>query len=349
MRIALIGDVHANLPALEAVLDHAQEQRVEVVWNIGDFVGYGAFPNQVIEQLRQEPAVSIAGNYDLEVVNFQKNRRKWRKKKQAQKFLSFQWTHHTLTRRNREYLESLPKERELETGGLRILLTHGSPASQNEHLKPDTPQERLRELARTTESDVVICGHSHRSFVREAAGVTFVNTGSVGRADDGDPRACYAVLQIGHSSDRAPQVDHYRVAYDVGRAVAAIREHRLPEAFAQMMIQGYALDEVMKAPERWTMPGASTPPVPPWGNAEKERRLQAVLQLAKDCDYEEEHTHQVARLSLRLFDELEPLHRLGPKERFWLRCGALLHDIGWIEGRKGHHKTSLQLILDALT
>ncbi|MBL7065580.1 MAG: HD domain-containing protein [Anaerolineae bacterium] len=78
----------------------------------------------------------------------------------------------------------------------------------------------------------------------------------------------------------------------------------------------------------------------------QDRRLQAVLQLAQDCEYEVEHTHQVTRLALRLFDELGTLHGLGAEERFWLRCGALLHDIGLIKGARGHHKTALRIILD---
>jgi putative phosphoesterase len=344
VKIALIGDVHANLPALEAVLNHARQQKVEAIWNVGDFVGYGAFPNQVVERLRREQAVSIAGNYDLKVLRFTKKRKKWRKKKQLQKFLAFQWTHRTLTKKNHRYLRSLPGESELQVEGLRILLTHGSPASEDEHLTPDTPGERLRELASMVEADLVICGHSHRPFVRQVDGVCFINTGSVGRPDDGDPRACYAILHIQHSSARDRQLHHYRVAYDVGSAVAAIREHGLPEAFAQMTIQGYALDEVMEAPEAWETPTLNALP---WDEAEKEWRLKAVSQLAADSDYEEEHTRHVTWLSRRLFAELQPLHQLGEEERFWLRCGALLHDIGWIEGQKGHHKTSLRLILGA--
>ena len=74
--------------------------------------------------------------------------------------------------------------------------------------------------------------------------------------------------------------------------------------------------------------------------------LQAVLQLAKGCDYEVAHTHQVTRLALQMFDQLGSLHGLNEKSRFWLQCGALLHDIGWMQGRKGHHKASLQIILD---
>jgi exopolyphosphatase/guanosine-5'-triphosphate,3'-diphosphate pyrophosphatase len=71
-----------------------------------------------------------------------------------------------------------------------------------------------------------------------------------------------------------------------------------------------------------------------------------VLQLARSCEYEEQHTHQVTRLALRLFDELKLVHGLGPSERSWLECGALLHDIGLIEGVQGHHKASLRIILD---
>ncbi len=340
----MIGDVHANLPALEAVLDQAHEQEVEAIWNVGDFVGYGSFPNQVIERLRDEEVVSIAGNYDLKVLKFKKKRKKWRRKKQSQKFLAFQWTRDVLVKKNRKYLGSLPEERELQIQGLRILLTHGSPASEKEHLTPDTPEERLRELASMVEADVVICGHSHLPFARHVNGVHFINTGSVGRPDDSDPRACYAVLQVGHASGRDVQVRHHRVAYDVGSAVAAIRGRGLPESFAQMMIQGRALDDVMERAQAWDTP---VPGGLPWEGVEVERRLEAVLQLAESYDYEEEHTRHVTELSLRLFDELQPLHRLSAEERFWLRCGALLHDIGWIEGQKGHHKTSRDLILDA--
>ena len=73
--------------------------------------------------------------------------------------------------------------------------------------------------------------------------------------------------------------------------------------------------------------------------------LDAVLAFADVCNYEPRHTYQVTDLALALFDQLQSLHGLGPQERLWLQYGALLHDIGWIEGGRGHHKTSLRLIL----
>jgi exopolyphosphatase/guanosine-5'-triphosphate,3'-diphosphate pyrophosphatase len=77
--------------------------------------------------------------------------------------------------------------------------------------------------------------------------------------------------------------------------------------------------------------------------------LEAVLALARKCNYEREHTHQVEKLALQLFDQLVELHHLGNQERFMLRCGALLHDIGWIEGKQGHHKTALRIIMGNAT
>lgn len=73
--------------------------------------------------------------------------------------------------------------------------------------------------------------------------------------------------------------------------------------------------------------------------------LKAVIQLAQTCDYEAGHSHQVTRLALLLFDELEPLHHLGLDKRYWLECAGILHDIGWIEGWRNHHKTALRIIL----
>lgn len=246
MKVALIGDVHANLPALEAVLAHAQEQGVEAIWNLGDFVGYGAFPDEVVQLLRREAVLSIVGNYDLKVLQFKDKKKKWRKKKPVEKYLAFWWAHENLSKKSRKYLQFLSQEIRMKVGGRRILLTHGSPHSNEEPLTLGTTDDRLVELAQIAKADVIICGHSHQPFVRRVGGVWFINTGSVGRPDDGDPRACYAILQIDSSN---LEVEHYRVAYDIDRAVAEIREQKLPEIFAQMVLQGRSMEAVQELEE----------------------------------------------------------------------------------------------------
>jgi len=329
MRIALIGDVHGNLPALEAVLADAEARGAEALWNVGDFVGYGAFPDEVVRRLRDAGAESIVGNYDRKVLRFPRKRERWRRTKRPEKFHAFQWTYQRLSSESLSYLASLPRERRVTVQGRRVLITHGSPASEDEPLTDATGEDRLAELAGLAEADVVVFGHSHRPVHREVAGVLFFGTGSVGRPEGGDPRACYGLMEI--AADRL-SAEHRRVEYDLAGAAAAIRAAGLPEAFAQMVLRGENYDGVALAET---------------DRAERERAVAAVRALGRRCGVEQGHTRQVTKLALRLFDELVPLHGLGARERFDLRCGAMLHDIGWVDGRRGHHKTACRLILGA--
>jgi putative phosphoesterase len=243
---ALIGDVHANLPALRAVLKHARQQGAETIWNVGDFVGYGPFPNQVVKRLRKLESISIIGNYDLKVLKIKRKKEKWLNKRDPLKILAFRWAYKNLSKKSKKYLRSLPKKRRFEWEGRRVLLTHASPASNEEALDATTPEQRLRELAQMAKVDLIVCGHSHRPFVRRVDDVWFINTGSVGRPDDGDPRATYAVLK---NASEEIEVEHFRVAYNVEKSVAAIRKKGLPEEFAQMLLRGISLDDMMSFEE----------------------------------------------------------------------------------------------------
>ncbi len=341
MKVALLGDVHANLPALQSVLSESHEWGADAVWNLGDFLGYGPFPDEVVARLRTEPCISIIGNYDRKVIEFPRKKEKWRRTKQPRKYEAFRWAHQKLSAENRCYLESLPDQRMIDAEGLRIRLTHGSPDSISEHLTPDTPAARLEELALAAGANVIACGHSHVPFARQSGAVWFVNPGSVGRPEGGDPRAGYAQLEFSRGRFG---VRHRRVAYDVQRCAEAIRAAGLPEEFAQMLILGKNLDQVR---EGAMSHDPNDSPRETSGSQSPADPLAAVHELARQCDDEQEHSDQVTRLALRLFDELEPVHGLGTTERFHLQCGALLHDIGWVEGQPKHHKTSLRLILES--
>jgi len=242
MKAALVGDVHANLPALEAVLEHARREGAEAVWNIGDWVGYGAFPEEVVRHLRRAAAASIVGNYDLKVLEFPHRAAQWRQTKRPEKYLAFRWAWENLSPESRSYLGSLPHEHRLEVAGHTVLLVHGSPAAIDESLYEDSDEARLRELAALARADIVVLGHTHQPFVRRVGGCRFINTGSVGRQDDGDPRASYALLEL---RPNALEVRHFRVDYDVERAVAAVRHHELPDAFAEMLRRGRKLTWVL--------------------------------------------------------------------------------------------------------
>jgi len=338
VKVALLGDVHANLPALEAVLAHAGKYPIEAVWNTGDFVGYGAFPDEVVQRLKEKKAVGIIGNYDLKVLQVKEEKAAWKKSKVPEKWQAFKWAHEHLSKDSRDYLRSLPQELRFKAAGKKFLLIHGSPLSIKERLTSDTPDKRLRELSQAAKADVIICGHSHRPFVRELDGVYFVNPGSVGRPDDGDPRASYAILSI---TSKSIQVQHYRIKYDVEQAVSAIRSQHLPEVFAHMLLQGRNLEGVAED-------GIPVPqPLPKAKAHDRDGCIQSALKLAESQNYAAGHARQVTRLAVDLFDQLKSLHGLGKKERLWLECAGLLHDIGLASGVKQHHKSSLQLILES--
>jgi len=249
IKIALLGDVHANLPALEAVQSHASDLGVTDFWNIGDFVGYNAFPEQVVTRMRKREFSNIIGNYDLKVLKFPKKDKKWGRNKQPLKWLAFKWAYHKLSPESRAYLAALPEELILAIGNQNFLLVHGSPASNEELLDKATTYERLRELKQMAEGKyevefaAIICGHSHQAFTRRIENTLFINTGSVGRPGDGNPRTAYAILQIRGSK---LLVSHYRLDYDIGRAVAASKQAGLPGAFSEMIVEGRDLDWVLE-------------------------------------------------------------------------------------------------------
>lgn len=328
MRVAVIGDAHGNLPALEAVLRDANRRRPNAIWNLGDLIGYGPHPEEVVQRLKSRKIASIAGNFDERVLG-------WRPDPPAKdggsadRWLAAGWARENLSENSLAFLKALPPERRRKHEGHSLLLTHGSPASRTERLEPTTSPKRLRELAAIAKADIVLCGHSHIPWARNVDGVWFVNPGGVGRSDDGDPRASYALLELNEGSVR---ITHRRVAYDVASVANAIRRLGLPEVFARMILESKPLERALKDPAA------------PREHAET---LQRVLRLARRCRYEIGHAHQVTRLSMDLFNVLRGLHGLGARPRRWLQYAAVLHDVGWIEGAKGHNKASLRIIESA--
>ena len=358
MRVGLISDIHGNLPALQAVLAHARSQSVQSIWNLGDSVGYGANPDQVIRTLQKENVISILGNFDRRALRFPNKKTVWRGKKRPEVFLSIYWAYENISKPSKIYLQSLPENLRLRMGQKRILLTHGSPASRKEGLTLDTPARRLVELHSKSKAELVCCGHSHQAFYRKLRKGAFLNPGSVGCQRDGDPRASYAIIEFNprimiEGFDDRDIIDfrNHRVDYDLDCAVGEIRRRNLPEVFAQMLLQGRDMDNLLREPEKWQVPELTEQSwwINPFKGKPREEveaeKLAAVIRLVEEESCPVEHVQQAAYLALRLFDELQPLHRLGADERFWLQCAALLHDIG--KGEKNHHIKALDMILHA--
>lgn len=140
---------------------------------------------------------------------------------------SFAWTKAHTSDANKAWLRSLPREIRFEADGRRFLVVHGSPRRINEYLYEDKPDGLFARFAESANADVVICGHTHRPYEKTVAGVRFINDGSAGKPKDGDPRACWALLDAATGA-----LEFRRVAYDVERAAAAILASDLPHEFA---------------------------------------------------------------------------------------------------------------------
>ena len=233
MRIAIFSDIHGNMHALEAVLRDIDAQASDAVYCLGDLVGYGAFPNEVIEAVRGRGIPTIIGNYD-DGVGFDRDECGCAYTTPESRRLgdeSLFWSREHVTAENKEYLRSLLPNIRFEEGGRQFLLVHGSPRKMNEYLYEDRPLANLERIARSAEADVLVFGHTHLPYSKEVAGVLLVNDGSVGKPKDGDVRACYVVLDV----DGGVKVEFRRVEYDVAAAAAAVRESGLPDHFAGLL------------------------------------------------------------------------------------------------------------------
>ena len=236
-RLAIFSDVHGNIHALRAVLDQIKREAVDQVYCLGDVVGYGAFPNDVIELLHQTQIPTVMGNYD-DGTGFDRDECGCAYRDEEHRRLgdrSFQWTKAHVTAENKALLRSFRPEIRFELDGLKFLLVHGSPRRVNEYLYEDRPEATFRRIAEAANGDVIVCGHTHRPYVKEIGGVTFLNVGSAGYPKDGDPRGCYALVEVRQGK---AGVTFKRVAYDVGAATGAIRQTELPHQFADEFERG---------------------------------------------------------------------------------------------------------------
>lgn len=245
MRYALISDIHANLPALEAVLEDIERRQVDALYHLGDLVGYAPWPNEVVDLLSSRGIAGVAGNYDSTVGTAYKHCgcRYEDPRQEELSHVSFAWTKEHCSSDTRRYLASLPFRIDLKplgghAAGPTIMLVHGTPTLNTLYWTEDRPDSfctQMANLAGAKSGDVLCFGHTHLPWSRTVEGIRFVNSGSVGRPKDGDSRAGYALLAIDGTKIG---VEFVRVDYDVKRAADAIRQSTLPADFAGYLLTG---------------------------------------------------------------------------------------------------------------
>ena len=236
MKIAIFSDIHGNAIALEAVLKDIKTRQIDLVFCLGDLVGYGAYPNEVIDLIRSNHIPSIMGNYD-DAVGYNRDDCGCDYKDPQMIVLglrSLDWMKEHVGAENKIYLRGLLHRLEFNIFGQRVLLVHGSPRKINEYLVEDHPAEFCLQLINEAETDVLVCGHTHLANFKNLEGKFLINPGSVGKPKDGDSRAGYLIIQFEESKLNTEIV---RVPYDVEAMARAIEATDLPHQFAEALRQ----------------------------------------------------------------------------------------------------------------
>jgi len=269
MKIAVLSCIHGNLEALEAVLQAIDREPVERIYCLGDLVGYGPYPNEVVARIRELDIPTCQGCWDEDIVDGLNacDCSYPSLLAEARGRLAHEWTNREVTPETRSYLASLPLTLQQDT----LCFVHGSPRSQHEYLLPDTNAFIALERVLAAGADTLFCGHTHVPYVRhlenchltlQAAAPSIVrsgdlaearpsnrpsnpsatslpslariiNAGSVGEPRHGRPDATYVI----YDTD-THQVELRAVKYDYAKTCAAILEKGLPAIFAWRLSKG---------------------------------------------------------------------------------------------------------------
>lgn len=240
-KVTIFGDIHGNLPALEAVFADMDARGLDNLYCLGDLVGYGTSPNEVVNRIRERNIPTITGNYDDGVGNNSDDcgcaYKTDIERKRGEE--SIAWTNAHTTDDNKAFLRSLHENIPLQVGDFRVLLVHGSPRKINEYLFEDRGDKYFERIMDGIEADVLVCGHTHLPYHKVLPdGRQIINAGSVGKPKDHNRDACYITLTA--DGDQL-EVDFIRVPYDVESAASAIESaDGMPDVFAQMLRDGHS-------------------------------------------------------------------------------------------------------------
>lgn len=226
MKIAIISDIHGNMQALEAVFVDIEKEKCDKIFCLGDLAMAGPEPDKAIafiKKLYDEGKLDlIQGNTDEMISNFSEIGSQVKSKFPIMGN-ALENDVKIISEEHKEFLMNLPKQKELEIQGVKVLLVHGSPRRNDENISPDLTLNQIEEMLEGVSADLIFCGHTHIPCgYQTTKKQTVVNDGSVGRPFTPNPQSCYVIASFNNS---AFDIQHKFIDYD-NKKSAEILEKR---------------------------------------------------------------------------------------------------------------------------
>jgi putative phosphoesterase len=236
--ILLLADIHSNKVALDAVLHEVKDNhdKIDYIITLGDYVGYGPHPNEVLSWTIENADIMILGNHDLAVglgnaEGFNKEAK-----------TAALWTCDQLSLENRTFLSYLEQQTHFHIHeSWSIFCLHGHPADPiNGYLRPETPKEKINlYLSMIPKCRLMLHGHTHlpNFFESKETGITIINPGSVGQPRDNNPKASFGILKVNDDLNYL-EYENIRVSYDIKQVARDILDAGLPRKLSERLFFG---------------------------------------------------------------------------------------------------------------
>lgn len=238
-KIAIISDIHANLPALNAVLEDIENNyQADEIYCLGDLVDCAPWHNEVIKIIKHKGIPTIMGNHDerivlnAEVIPMAKHSAEETKAR----IDAIEFTKASITAENKSFLSTLKKSFTIQCGKYSCMLVHGSPNSNREYIFENHPQEKIAPWFEEHRADIIITGHTHYSYIRTIPTIhgdkQIINAGSVGRTrEDIEGKAVYLQLNIDSCGEVTPILR--KLDYDIEATIQGIKESPISDFYAR--------------------------------------------------------------------------------------------------------------------
>lgn len=240
MKIAVISDIHGNMQALDAVLADIEKEKCDKIFCLGDLAMAGPEPVKAIEKIKELYNLGklelIQGNTDEMIGNYDLFGEKVKLQFPIMG-AALENDVKLIPNNLKTFLKNLPKQKELNIEGFKVLLVHGSPRRNDENIMPDLPLEQVEEMISSTDADIIFCGHTHIPCgYQTTTKQTVVNDGSVGRPFTEKPQACYVIVCF---SDGTYEIMHKFIDYDnkMASEILSKRNFENADKLAQILIR----------------------------------------------------------------------------------------------------------------